>query len=65
MSVSPESNYTTNEDLIENIKAFCSAYAKDSVKSQIDAMQKSVTGTILMTSANLMTLAQCCTMELS
>jgi len=52
MSVSSEINYITNEDLIENIKAFCSAYTKDSVKSQIDAMQKSVSGTILLASAN-------------
>jgi len=45
-------NYISNEDLIENIKAFCSAYTKDSVKNQIDAMQKSVSGTILLASAN-------------
>ena len=51
MSVSSEINYITNEDLIENIKAFCSAKTKDSVKSQIDAMQKSVSGTILLASA--------------
>ena len=51
MSVLSEINYITNEDLIENIKAFCSAYTKDSVKSQIDAMQKSVSGTILLASA--------------
>ena len=52
MSVSSEIHYLTNEDLIENIKAFCSAYTKDSVKSQIDAMQKSISGTILLASAN-------------
>ena len=43
-------NYISNEDLIENIKAFCSAYTKDSVKNLIDAMQKSVSGTILLAS---------------
>ena len=52
MSVSSEMNYITNEDLIENIKTFCSAYTKDSDKSQIDAMQKSVSGTIQLASAN-------------
>ena len=52
MSVNSEYNYITNEELIENIRAFCSAYTKDSVKSQIDAMQKSVSGTILLASAN-------------
>ena len=52
MSVSSEIHYITNEELIENIKAFCSAYTKDSVKSQIDAMQKSISGTILLASAN-------------
>ena len=35
MSVISEYNYITNEELIENIKAFCSAYTKDSVESQI------------------------------
>ena len=35
MSVMSEYNYITNEELIENIKAFCSAYTKDSVESQI------------------------------
>jgi hypothetical protein len=40
MSVSSEINCIINEDLTENMKAFCSAYTKDSVKSQIDVMQK-------------------------
>lgn len=35
MSVISEYNYLTNEELFENIKAFCSAYTKDSVKIQI------------------------------
>ncbi len=37
MSVTSDYNSIANEELIENIKAFCSAYAytKDSIKSQI------------------------------
>ena len=66
MSVSSEIHYLTNEDLIENIKAFCSAYTKDSVKSQIDAMQLAVPSYWLqqMKRTHLMTLVQCYTMEL-
>jgi len=69
MSFSSDINYITNEDLIENIKAFCSAYTFCSVKSQIDAKQSLLVVPSYwlqqLKRVHLMTLVLCCAMELS